>query len=75
MGYLVELDDVGMAQDLEDADLSRDALDVSLLHYFLLLQCLNCHLLVGGQVYSQPHFPKGSLPDALAFITECLPIL
>lgn len=41
---LEELDDVGVADHLQDLDLSRDALHVGLLHDFFLLQDFNSNL-------------------------------
>ena len=41
-----------MAQNLQNADLARDPLDVGLLNYFLFLEGLDGHLGVGGNVHA-----------------------
>ena len=41
--YFVKLDNIGVTQDLENADLAGNAFDVRLLHYLLFLQSLHCH--------------------------------
>lgn len=64
--YLVQLDDVGMSKDLEDADLACDSFDVSLLDDLLLLQGLDCHLLRGMDMHAHPHLAESALADALA---------
>jgi len=46
MRYLVELDDVGMPDLLEDFDLSRDPLYVLLVFDFLLFENLNGDLYI-----------------------------
>lgn len=48
--YFVELDDIGVAQYLEDADLASYSLDVCLLYYLLLLQGFYRHSLTGEQM-------------------------
>ena len=74
-GYLVELDDVGMPQHFQDADFPCHSLYVRLLHYLLLLEGLNCHLLSSGKMDSQPHLTESALSDALALLFQSLPIL
>ena len=64
-GYLVQLYDVGMPKNLQDADLSCHTLDIGLFDDFLLLQCLYCHFLGGMDMDAHSHLPKSSLPDAL----------
>jgi hypothetical protein len=64
--YLVELDDVGVPQDLEDADLASHPLHVGLLHDLLLLEDLDGHLLLGRDVDAQLDLPEGSLAQRLA---------
>ena len=44
--YLIELDDVGMAEDFKDADFPCDALYVRLFNDFLFLEGFNGDLLV-----------------------------
>ena len=65
-GYFIELDDVGVAEDLQDADLSCNSFDISLLDDLLFLQGLHGHLLVGGGVDSQAHLAESALSDAPA---------
>lgn len=62
--YFVELDDVGVPEYFEDAYLAGDSFDVGLLDDLFLLEGFNGHLLLGGDVDAQPHFPEGALPDA-----------
>lgn len=75
VAYFVELDYVGVPQDLQDADLPSHPLDVCLLHYLLLLQGFHRHSLVSGQMDSQTHFAEGALSDAFAWICGMIPIL
>lgn len=63
--YFIELDDVGVAEVLEDADLASDAFDVRLLHNFVLLQGLDCNFLLSQDMHTQAHLPKSPLSDAL----------
>lgn len=72
--YLVELDDVGMPKDLEDADLASHALDIRLLDDLLLLQGLNGHFLARRDVHPQPHLPESALADRLACVNTRSPI-
>jgi hypothetical protein len=69
------LDDVGVAQNLEDAYLSGDPLDVSLLDYFLFLKGFNGNFLARGYMYAQPHLTKGALPYRFTCIQARIPIL
>jgi hypothetical protein len=62
-----------VAQDLQNVDLACDPFNVCRLDYFVLLQGLNCHLLVGGNVDAQPYFPESALADAFACLTMELP--
>ncbi len=64
--YLIQLDDVGVSQYLEDADLAGDSFDVRLLHYFLFLQRFDCDLLIGGGVDGQTDFTESAFSYAFA---------
>lgn len=61
----VELDDVGVADELQDVDLPRDALHVRHVHDLLLLQDLDRHLLARGDVRRRLHLPERPLPQRL----------
>ncbi len=50
--YFVQLDDVGMSQDLQNADLSGYSLHICLVDDALLLQDLHCDLLFCSYVYA-----------------------
>jgi hypothetical protein len=60
------LDDVGVAQYFEDADLSGDSFDVGLFDDLLLLEGFDCDFLVGGEVYAETYLAEGAFADALA---------
>lgn len=64
--YFVELDDVGVPENFEDAYLSGDSFDIGLLHYFLFLKGLDGDLHIGGNVNAQPNLTKCALTDGLA---------
>ena len=55
-----------MAEDLQDADLSCNSFDISLLDDLFFLQGLHGHLLVGGGVDSQTDLAESALSDASA---------
>jgi len=63
--YFIQLDDVGVPQDLQDADLPRHSLDIRLLDYFLFLQRFDCDFGFGGDVHSESYLAEGPLPDSL----------
>lgn len=64
--YLVELYNVGMTQDFQNADFSSHSLDICLLNDFFFLQSLDCDFGFSGDVYSESHFPESALADGLA---------
>jgi hypothetical protein len=66
--YLVELDDVGVTQYFEDADLPSNSLDIGLLNYLFFLEGLDCDLLSGGDVRGEADFAEGALAYGLACI-------
>ena len=55
-----------MPQYFQDADLTRDPLDVCLFEYLLFLESLNGHFLTGGDVDSEPYLAESALSDGLA---------
>jgi hypothetical protein len=73
--YFVELDDVGVSQYFEDADLASHSFDIGLLHNFVLLQGFNGNFFVGEDMHPEPDLPEGALANAGASITPYLPIL
>lgn len=75
LAYLVELNDVGMSEDLEDADLSCNAFDIRLLDDLLLLQGLNGHFLASRNVNAKAHLAESALADGLACVSANSPIL
>jgi hypothetical protein len=72
-GYFVELDDVGVAQYFEDADLASDAFDVGLLDYFLFLEGFDCDFLVCGDVDAETYFSESALAYAFAWVRRGVP--
>ena len=58
--YLVELDDVWMANFLKNIDLTRDSLHVSLILNPILLENLNGNLLACNRMRSNPHFSESA---------------
>ena len=60
------MDDVGVPQYFQDADLTRDPLDVCLFDYLLFLESLNGHFLTGGDVDAEPHLAESALSDGFA---------
>ena len=65
-GYFIELDDVGVADQLQDVYLSSDSLDVTHILNLLLLEDLHSNLLTGKVVISELDFAESALPDGLA---------
>ena len=65
-GYFIELDDVGVADQLQDVYLSSDSLDVTHILNLLLLEDLHSNLLTGKVVISEFDFAESALPDGLA---------
>ena len=49
--YLIELHDVRVPQDFQDADFASDSLDICLFCYFFLLQSLDCYFFSCRQMY------------------------
>ena len=64
--YLIELDDVGVTEYLEDADLASYSFNIGLLYDLLFLQGLHRHSLLRPDVHPQPHLSECSLSDALS---------
>lgn len=64
-GYLVQLDDVGVPDQLQNVDFSGDTLYIGDVHYSLLLQNLYRHQLACEVVRRQLHDPERPLPDCL----------
>ena len=62
----VELDDVGVPDQLKNVDLSTDPFDVCHVHYLILLEDLDGNRLVSGFMRRQLHLTKGAL-------TQCPP--
>ena len=62
----IELDDVGVAEDFEDADLTGDAFDVGLFDDFLFLQGFDGDFLLGEDVGAEFDFTEGALADGAA---------
>jgi len=58
---LIELNDVGVPNYLQNLDLSRHALNVCLVRDLVLLQDFDGHALPCQSVSPQPHLPKRSL--------------
>jgi hypothetical protein len=63
---LVELDDVGVADLLENLDLSRDPFHILLIIDFLLLQDLDCNLLPSEDVSSLLNLSESTFAQWLA---------
>jgi hypothetical protein len=62
----VELDDVGVPDELEDVHFPRDALDVCDVHDLALLEDLDGHGLLGEGVVGQLDLAEGALAEGLA---------
>ena len=58
---LVELDDVGMPDLLQDVDFASDSLDIGHVGNATLLQHLHSHALASDRVDAQLHLPKSAL--------------
>lgn len=72
--YLVELDDVRVSKNFQYADLACDPLNVCLLNDLLLLQSLNCHFLLSGQMHPESYLTEGALAEELACFETHIPI-
>ena len=64
-----------MTKYFQDADLSRDSLDVGLLDNFLFLEGFDCDLLIGGDVQAQANLAKSALTYTFTYIPLEVPIL
>ena len=64
---LVELDDVRMADELEDVDLSGNPLYIAHILDFLLLKNFNSNFLAREVVASELHFAESALANGLAY--------
>ena len=62
---LVKLNEMGMANQLQDVDLSRHSFDVRNVDNFLLFEDFDGDLLSSSLVNSQFDLPKGALPQCL----------
>ena len=62
---LVQLDDVGVADDLQNVDLSHDPRDVGLVLDLVLLEDLDRDLLLGQLVNALAHLAEGAGPERL----------
>ena len=64
-----------MPKDLQNADLTCDSFDVRLFHYFLFLECFNCHFFIALYMDSKTHFTESAFSNTLAFVYAVIPIL
>ena len=70
---LIELDDVRVPENFQNADFSGYSFNIGLLHYFLLLEGLHGNLLLSEKVCPQPHFAKCPLSNIFPLVMRWLP--
>lgn len=63
----VELNDVGMAQNFEDADLSGNSFDVRLFDNFLFLKGFDGDFFFGQNVGAEFNFAESTFTDGAAY--------
>jgi len=66
--YLIELDDVGMADQFENVNFSGDPLHVRDIHYFLLFKDLNCYL---WKIRAESYFLPSKIVISKFDFTKC----
>ena len=59
--YLVELDYIGMSDDLEDVDFTSDSLHVRLVLDLVLLKYFDSYLFTSDEVSSETNLSEGAL--------------
>ena len=84
LNNLIKLNDIWMSGQLEDLDLSRDALDIDVLDDFVFLENLNSYFFTSDIVHAKLHLSKGAfayrlaysvMPDGLRLILSLVPTL
>ena len=63
----IELNDIRMAEDFEDAYFPGHSLYIRLLHNFLLLQSLDSHLLLSENMGAQLNLAESALPNRATY--------
>lgn len=64
-----------MSQQFKDANLSGNSLNISLLYYFLFLQCFYSNFLICWDVNGLPDFAERAFSYRLALIMSSVPTL
>ena len=67
LDYLVQVDEVRVAQEFEDVQLAGYALVVGDFVYFLFLQELYCHFLARWLVDAQAYLTECALPEYFTY--------
>ena len=65
--YFVELDNIWVANDLENVDFSSNPLYIRLVFDFVLFQDLDGYFFTRNQMSSQSYFAEGSLSQRTAY--------
>lgn len=61
--YLVELDDAGMSDQLENVDFSRDSFDIGHIDYFFLNKYFDGYFFTSEGMGGEFHFSESSFSD------------
>ena len=64
---LIQLDDVGMADDFENVNFARDALYIVDIGDLAFVEDLDGHFLVGQHVYALLNFTEGALTERFCY--------
>jgi hypothetical protein len=74
LNYLVQLDDVRVADEFQDVDFPAHSLYIGHIHDLVFLQDFDCHLLAGQGVDAQLHLAEGALAQGLVYLIAFVPI-